>query len=196
MNMMLSEHESLAFISGRRSVFPKELEDEEVNRDEIMRLLEAARWAPTHKVTEPWRFVVVQGEALTEFRDIIEKVIIEKGLGKDPIEEKIACTFSKLDRVSALIAIVMKRDDRERIPEEEEQWATACAVQNVQLHAKSLSIGCYWSTGAGREHSTVRSFLGLAETDFHMGWLFIGRYSAEKRLIKERRPVSDYTKWL
>ena len=64
MNMMLSEHESLAFISGRRSVFPKELEDEEVNRDEIMRLLEAARWAPTHKVTEPWRFVVVQGEAL------------------------------------------------------------------------------------------------------------------------------------
>lgn len=32
-----------------------------ITRDKLQLMLEAARWAPTHKLTEPWHFVVIGG---------------------------------------------------------------------------------------------------------------------------------------
>ena len=37
----------------------------------IEELIEAARWAPNHKHTEPWRFHVVSGKAREELCDAI-----------------------------------------------------------------------------------------------------------------------------
>ncbi|HLY71921.1 MAG TPA: nitroreductase family protein, partial [Puia sp.] len=49
----------------RRSVFPEQYVAGKKIPDEIvMQLLENANWAPTHKLTEPWRFVVFSGEGL------------------------------------------------------------------------------------------------------------------------------------
>ena len=45
--------------------------DRPVARDVIEQLIEAARWAPTHKHTEPWRFHVVSGRAREEMCDAI-----------------------------------------------------------------------------------------------------------------------------
>jgi hypothetical protein len=46
-------------IAKRRSIFPRDFSGEEVPREVIQQLLEAANWAPTHKKTQPWRFVVL-----------------------------------------------------------------------------------------------------------------------------------------
>jgi hypothetical protein len=48
-----------ALIAGRRAIFPKDMNGEAVSRGEIEALLTAANWAPTHKKTQPWRFVVL-----------------------------------------------------------------------------------------------------------------------------------------
>jgi hypothetical protein len=48
-----------ALIAGRRAVFPKDMNGQAVSRGEIEQLLAAANWAPTHKKTQPWRFVVM-----------------------------------------------------------------------------------------------------------------------------------------
>ena len=48
-------------IKSRRSVFPAQYNNEPIDREEIMKILEAANWAPTHRRTEPWRFKVIQG---------------------------------------------------------------------------------------------------------------------------------------
>ena len=51
-------------IAQRRMVTPGAMSDRPVPRDVLEQLLEAANWAPSHRRTEPWRFVVVQGAAL------------------------------------------------------------------------------------------------------------------------------------
>jgi hypothetical protein len=48
----------LELIKRRRSVFPKQYSDKLVDRKVLEEMLEAARWAPTHNITEPWKFVV------------------------------------------------------------------------------------------------------------------------------------------
>jgi hypothetical protein len=41
-----------------------------ITRDKLEMMLEAARWAPTHKLTEPWRFVVLAGASKAEFEEL------------------------------------------------------------------------------------------------------------------------------
>jgi len=47
-------------IRRRRSVFPPMYNGQPVSDEIIPLLLENAHWAPTHPLTDPWRFVVVQ----------------------------------------------------------------------------------------------------------------------------------------
>ena len=48
-----------SLIHRRRSIFPKfYVPGKPVERALLEQLLENANWAPTHKLTEPWRFQV------------------------------------------------------------------------------------------------------------------------------------------
>ena len=40
-------------------------------REVLERIIEAAVWAPNHRLTEPWRFVVLAGHARSELADAI-----------------------------------------------------------------------------------------------------------------------------
>ena len=64
---------TINLIRSRRSVMPKDYSGEEISKDDIEMLLEAANWAPTHHKSEPWRYVVISGaEGVTDYLDMIE----------------------------------------------------------------------------------------------------------------------------
>src|SRR5437764_9830343 len=52
--------DTLTAIRTRRSV--KQYDDREIPREWIEELLDAARWAPNHHLTHPWRFNVFSGD--------------------------------------------------------------------------------------------------------------------------------------
>jgi len=64
-------HELSELIRKRRSIFPKTYNDQPIDQAIIEELLENANWAPTHRKTEPWRFQVVQGDALKRLSDYL-----------------------------------------------------------------------------------------------------------------------------
>lgn len=55
----------------RRSITPKNFNDELIEDEEINHILECANTAPTHGKTEPWRFIVYKRETLSKFFDFI-----------------------------------------------------------------------------------------------------------------------------
>ncbi len=189
--MALSVAESLAFIQSRRSIYPKEFEGTDVSKEEIEQLAEAARYAPTHKHTEPWRFKIFQGEATMRLAEVQVKALFQaKGETEMTLKKAEKMRFNAAHS-GAVIAIVMQRDELERVSVEDEVWAVACAVQNMHLHAASLGLSGFWSTGAAVNFPEVRALLELKEKDLHMGWFYLGRYSAEKPRFKERARVSE-----
>lgn len=192
--MKLSFLEVQHLIEQRRSIYPKSFDSEQVSEGELKALLEAARFAPNHKNTQPWHFVVYRGKSLEA---IIEKQIAQLYDLKGETEE----TIKKAEKMrlkgqltTAMIAVVMKRDEQQRIPAFEEEWAVACAVQNMLLIAPTLNIGAYWSTG-NTDTFEMRTELALDEEDRHMGWLFVGRYFGETPFRKERKSVEGFTVW-
>ena len=61
--------EASRLIRERRSIYPNMYSDEPVDDAVIREMLENANWAPTHRLTEPWRFVVFKGEGLRKLAD-------------------------------------------------------------------------------------------------------------------------------
>ena len=64
-------HDKLSNISEiiqhRRSIYPAIYTGEVVPQEVIQKMVENANWAPTHRLTEPWRFTVItQGKGSTK----------------------------------------------------------------------------------------------------------------------------------
>ena len=133
-----SKEATLSLIKSRRSVMPKDFSGEEVTKEEVELLLEAANWAPTHHRTEPWRYVVIQGgAAVSAYLDRVEEWYSEHG--EELPEQEYRQYTNKIagvknswpGRVSHLLVIAMARQalPDKRLPEWEEICATAASVQ-------------------------------------------------------------------
>jgi nitroreductase len=183
-------------IRNRRSVFPKNYTGEKV-RDEIVRqMLENANWAPNHKLTEPWRFVVFTGDGLkklAEFQgECYKRVTTRDGSYK---EERFQGLTTKPMQSSHIISVGMKRDEKKSVPEVEEIGAVFCAVENMYLTATACNVGCYLSTGGITYFEEAKDFFGLGPDDKLLGFLNIGMPKGPASEGR-RRPVENKVRWV
>lgn len=179
-------------IRNRRSVYPKMYTDEPISRELLEVILENALWAPTHKMTQPWRFQVFQGESRTILSDYLADVYLEKTPKEKFSEVKFKKVKSKPLQSAAVIAICMKRDPEERIPEWEEITATAMAVQNMWLTCTANNIGCYWSSPSAM--TAGPAFLELEAGERCLGLLYMGHYEPYE-VNPQRVSKEQIVKW-
>jgi len=159
-------------IRSRRSIFPSSFNDVSVSRQDIEKILEAANYAPTHKLTQPWRFIVLTGEAKKSLGEFMLRDYEENTPPHMQLEKKRSKLITNPLRASAIIAICLERDHEQRVPEWEELAATACAVQNLWLAATALGIGGYWSTPRAKER--LVDFLQLKKGQSCLGLYYLG----------------------
>jgi nitroreductase len=186
----MQSNEVLKAIRNRRSVFQANFTDKEVNKEDILTILEAANAAPTHKRTQPWRFTIFKGEGLMRLGDELSRIYktitpVEKYLEKTEIAMGEKATLSKV----GIALIVNYTGD---VPEWEELAATACAVENMWLAAHSLGLGGYWATPGFINH--LDNFLHLAENQKCIGIFYLGHHESEPR-EPVRSPIADKIRW-
>jgi nitroreductase len=181
-------------IRHRRAIYPEMYTGEVIDKKIIEQLLENANWAPNHKHTEPWRFVVFSGKGLRKLAEFQSEFYKKKAQSEDRFSEG---TYEKLLKrpllCSHIIAIGMKRN-ADKLPEMEEIAATACAVQNMWLTATAYGLGCYWGTGGPTYYEETKSFFGLGPEDKLMGFLFLG--VPQKWPEGRRQPIEDKVMWI
>jgi nitroreductase len=169
-------------IKNRRSVFPKDYSGEKVDNAIVQQMLENANWAPTHKLTEPWRFVVFTGESLKKLADFqsecYKQVTIANGSFQ---EDRYHGLKTKPMESSHIIAVGMKRDEKKSVPEWEELGAVFCAIENTYLTATAYGVGCYLSTGGITNFEEAKSFFGLGVADKLCGFLHVGMPKGEMK---------------
>jgi nitroreductase len=183
-------------IRQRRSVYPKQYDKGRVDDSTVRQMLENACWAPTHKLTQPWRFVVFTGEGLkklAEFQSECYKQVTQRdGTFK---EEKYRSLQETPLQCSHIIAIGMHRDDKRGVPEIEEVGAVFCAVQNMYLTATAYGVGCYLSTGGITFFEEAKPFFDLRPEDKLLGFFFIGKIMTPSP-DSRRTPLEQHLKWV
>lgn len=184
-------------IRFRRSIYPAQYTDEKVDDRIIEQMLENANWAPNHKHTEPWRFIVFTEEGLDQLgkfqADLYQQVSTEAGNFDAAKQEKLR---NKPLMASHVIAIGMKRDEKQSVPVEEEISAVAAAVQNMQLTASAYGLGCYWGSGGITYMDEAKGALGLSKEDKLMGFLYVGMPKEGFWPAGKRGPVNDKVNWV
>lgn len=180
----------LEAIAHRRAIYPDRFNQEVITKNEVQQLLEAARYAPTHKLTEPWRFHVLMGDSKMSIAEEV-KDYIESHTEKP---EKGSRMKEKMDQSQAVIVISFQKDPRERLPEWEEIAATAMAVQNIWIYSAAMDMGGYWSTGAPAVNA-FKKLLTLQPGENILGMFFLGRHDHEPRK-RPAKSVDEFTTWL
>src|SRR5581483_11126267 len=104
---------------------PRPLDEETVRG-----LVELARWAPNHKLTNPWRFRLLGPET----RERVDALLPEQEV-------------AKLRRAPTLLLVTTAPSDDPVLAREDVQ-ATAAAVYALLLGATARGLASYWRTPA------------------------------------------------
>jgi nitroreductase len=150
---------------------------EPVPPEVVEELLELARWAPNHVLTEPWRFRVLGPETLARLASA----------GK-PGE------LEKLTRAPTLIvaSATQTGDDHQN---HEDVLATACAVYIVLLAAHARGLASYWRTPKLLQSPEGQAAVGLGADEQFVALIHLGAPRTEPP-AKDRKPVSAFLEYL
>jgi nitroreductase len=180
-------------IKNRRSVKAQMMNGKRIPDYQVQSLLELADWAPTHGLTEPWRFVVYANP--TDFCHEHARLYKEHTPAENFIEASYNNFYTQGDKASHVIIAIMKRGDLPKIPVKEEVEAVACSVQNILLGATALNIASFWNTGGMATKQPMKDFLGLGEHDQVAGVIYLG-YADQHPAGSRKVPLDEKVKWL
>jgi nitroreductase len=150
---------------------------EPVPRELVEELLELARWAPNHNLTNPWRFRVIGPESLAA---------LKRAAGPE--------AAAKLDRAPTLVVASQVRSD-DAVQDEEDLCAVAAAISYVLLAAHSRGLAGYWRTPAVLRSPEGRAAVGVPAEERVLGLIHLGPPRQEKE-PPGRLPPCDYVTFL
>ncbi len=162
-----------SIIKNRRSVHIPQFSDERINDEQVDLLLQNAHEAPTHGLTQPWRFQVFCDEGLNRLATF-QAELYKKNAGAEYNEGKYQKLTQNPLKCSHVISIGLNRSNSGKIPMIEDVAAVACAVQNMHLTATALGIGAYWGSGGITYDEEAKSFFGLNIEDKLLGFFYLG----------------------
>lgn len=185
-------------IRQRRTI--KQFLPQPVPRAVLAELIDLAVWAPNHRLTEPWRFYVLDGAAREELGVIAAQITVEKIMGSGGEinlatrkGEEAAATWSA---VPTLLYVTMLRDTNPEI-DQENYGAVCCALQNLALAAHAAGIGTSWSSGAVAAAPALHELVGAGANEQMVGLIRVGYLDPAIAPPKSRRkPGSAVTTWV
>ncbi len=161
----------LQLIQTRRSV--RTFTTKPVTREQIEKIFDAARFAPSGKNTQPWRFVVVESASK---RQALAKLA--------PQDEMIA---------TAPVTLAVLRDRDAGYDDLKDAQGIGAAIENILLAAHALGLGACW-IGKTR-NAAIEHVVGAKEHEELMALIPIG-HPAGRSNDSSRLPLETIARFI
>jgi len=155
----------------------KAFRPEPVPAELLAEVLDLARWAPNHNLTNPWRFRVMGPQALER---------LKQAAGPE--------AAAKLDRAPTLVVCSCSLSG-DPVQDEEDLHATACAAYIVLLAAHARGLAGYWRTPDVLRTDEGRAAVGLSPEERFVSLIHLGR-GVQERAAPDRAPLADTVTYL
>jgi nitroreductase len=187
--------DAIEAILTRRSV-PK-VSDRAPESEEIQRLLDVAVRAPNHHLTEPWRFVVLKGEALDRLGSAMAERVRQQYADDPDLEKRVEVERARPRRAPVIVVIIYSPSDNPKAIEREDRYAVGALMQNILLAAHASGLGAYLRTGPAAEYEGVHRFFDLNDGEEIAGFIYLG-YPIEDtgNPPTNRTPAANKTDWM
>jgi len=197
----------LALITSRRSI--RKFSQQPVSRENILRVLEAARWAPSNHNRQPWRFIVFEDR--TQIGKLAEAVGAELS-GKLETLPAVArgyaiefAAYATFFAKAPILAVVLHKrpvnfssallkDVSQPELVSGEPLSSAMAVQNLLLAAHALGLGACVLTAPLVVRETVVRELNLPG-EYEVTCLVALGYPDETASPPRRKSVEQITEF-
>ncbi len=155
-------------IKGRRSI--KAFKPSPIAPEEIVELLNVAKWAPNHHLTEPWRFLLFAEKG----KDTFVQAFLDSQSNKyGEVTEAVKRKAEYFRQIPLHLVVVMAEDPRQKVWDED-HCAVSALIQNFQLAAWARGIGMIWRSNDWIYHPTFREALGVKPGEKVVATLMIG----------------------
>lgn len=158
---------TIELIKTRRSI--KQFKSDSIPEADLFEWLEAASYAPNHRLNEPWELMFIGPDTRAKLKH-------KTDFGNAPIVFAI---------VSKPGATAFERD--------ENVMAASCFAQNFLLAAHEAGVGAYWASLGALPHN--REILSVPQDYDVIGVFGIG-YAEEVPAAKPRTPISSKITYL
>ncbi|MFT4606236.1 MAG: nitroreductase, partial [Rhodothermales bacterium] len=106
----------------------------------VLQAIESARWAPNHKLTEPWEFVIIGKETAAAISERNAEMLREtKG------EARAAHKLARWNSMPGWLLLTCRRSE-DPFREQEDYGACCCAAQNFMVSLWGAGVGTKWGT--------------------------------------------------
>ena len=179
---MLSNDNYLSYIIRQRRTI-HQFTPEKIDQSIVAEAVDVARWAPNHKLTEPWRVIIIGDEAARKIVDInTELVRIKRG---DTSAEYKRQRWSEVPNWLAITSLISEDELRTK----EDYAATCCFAQNLTLYLWSKNIGVKWSSGPVIRSAEVYELLDVDEEKEDLIGIFWYGHPADVKPSTRRKSV-------
>lgn len=152
----------------RERVAVRAFKDEPVPETILLKVLEAGRWAPSSKNTQPWHFIVIRDR--TTLRELAALTPTGPFLAKAPLVIAIAMLGAKMPHADA-----------------------ARAIQNMVLAAWDVGLGTCWI--GNFDEKGVKALLNLPEDAHFITAMPFGYPLSEALRGKRRKSLREIVHW-
>jgi nitroreductase len=165
-------------------------QDDPVPREVVQRMLDVAVWAPNHRLTEPWRFFVLEKDSPA--RRLVAQLAHDFALEHSNLPDRALATRHKVLDPPVVIYVYCIQGTNEEVSREN-YAAVCCAVQNIALAGVAEGLAVTWETGGATRHPELKETLG-AEPD----WALVAMLSIgvpAEAAASRRTPGSNFVWW-
>lgn len=156
-------------------------------------MFRAALRAADHGCLRPWRFLVVEGEAM----DRLGALFLSAAQAREPDLNEAQCSrYLNMPKRAPLIVVVISSNvAHPKVPVLEQQMAAAAAAQNLITAAFAQGIGAYWRTGAMAEDPIVKQGLGLSREETLVGFIYLGTPAITPKAAPKLEVENFFKSW-
>jgi nitroreductase len=158
-------------------------------QDVLDTALDLARWAPNHKLTEPWRFYLLGPDTVSGVVSLNARLVADsKGAEAGEMKRR------KWSAIPGWFVLSCVQDD-DALRRREDYAACCCAAQNIMLYLWSRGVGSKWTTGAVTRDDAFYRLLGIDPAlEEVVGLFWYGYPAGEPQSLRE--PVSQRVQYL
>lgn len=182
-------------LKTRRSI--GKVKEQEVPKELIEEIIEAATCAPNHFRTEPWRFFVLTEDGRKPLGETLANIAAEEMDDPTTDENKIKLERARKNpfRAPVIIVTAVEPSENPKVILKEEYAAVNACIQNMLIAAHALGLGAVWRTGKPCYDPEMSKLFGLSEKGEVVGFVYIG-YSDMTPAPRQRKSVAEVTKWI
>ncbi|WP_340108581.1 nitroreductase family protein [Pikeienuella sp. HZG-20] len=183
---------ALDFLLTRRSRPAKTLSSAAPSTADLNLMLTAAARTPDHGKLEPFRFIVIRGEARSRLSEALASHMRTDGETPDNIEKHAG----RLLHGGAIVVVVFSPRPPKKVPEHEQHLSAGGACLALLNAALAMGWGANWLTGAAAEcRPFLETDLGLAPHESVAGFIHIGGETITPA-DRPRPDIAAITSWI